>query len=80
MRHSALIGFVVIVTVLPWENKDHLQLNGVHCYELDVTKNDSVQSLKKNVHKLTDGRLSVLVNNAYVLPLLQSGAFNEAKF
>ena len=58
------LGCVVITTVLPWESKDHLSLARVHCYEVDVTKDESVHALLRAVDKLTEGRLHVLVNNA----------------
>ncbi|KAF7504182.1 hypothetical protein GJ744_002601 [Endocarpon pusillum] len=57
-------GCTVIVTVLPWESNTHLVSAGMTCFELDVTKEESVQALARNVQKVAGGKLHILVNNA----------------
>ena len=57
-------GCTPITTTLPWESKKHLTSAGMTCFDLDVTNDESVQTLAIEVKKLTDGRLHVLVNNA----------------
>ena len=66
----------MIATLLPSEKKDHLLSDdGIICLELDVTKEESMQALKVAIAKITEGRLDVLVNNAYVEQMrrLQTG-------
>lgn len=58
------LGCTVITTALPWESKTHLTSAGMSCLDLDVTDDDSIQTLAKRVKKLTGGLLHVLVNNA----------------
>ena len=57
-------GCTTITTTLPWESKKHLTSAGMICFDLDVTNDESVQTLAMEVKKLTEGRLHVLVNNA----------------
>ncbi|PHH80584.1 hypothetical protein CDD80_843 [Ophiocordyceps camponoti-rufipedis] len=57
-------GLHAIATVLPSENDEHLTRDGITCFPLDVTKEESVVKLKEAVVKLTGGFLDVLVNNA----------------
>ena len=57
-------GCTAIATTLPWESKRHLTCAGITCFDLDVTNDESVQTLAMEVKKLTEGRLHVLVNNA----------------
>ncbi|KAF7520836.1 hypothetical protein PCG10_008762 [Penicillium crustosum] len=61
----------VIATLLPHENDEHLVSKGVHVTRTDVTKDESVEELKKMIQQLTRGRLDILVNNAgicYTMP------------
>ncbi|OQD98442.1 hypothetical protein PENSOL_c009G08227 [Penicillium solitum] len=61
----------VIATLLPHENDEHLVSKGVHVTRTDVTKDESVEELKKAIQNLTGGRLDILVNNAgicYTMP------------
>ncbi|KAL4778873.1 hypothetical protein BJX76DRAFT_352276 [Aspergillus varians] len=55
-----------IATLLPWEKSEHLSNAGITWFPLDVTKDESVQTLKKDITALTGGNLDVLVNNASV--------------
>ena len=57
-------GCTAITTTLPWGSKRHLTSAGITCFDLDVTDDESVQTLAVEVKKLTEGRLHVLVNNA----------------
>lgn len=59
-----MLGCCVIATVLPQEPKEHILSAGIACYELDVTKDESVQALAKVTSKLANGHLHILVNNA----------------
>ncbi|KAL2867459.1 short chain dehydrogenase [Aspergillus lucknowensis] len=54
----------VIATLLPHEDDKHLVSEGVHVTRTDVTKDESVEDLKNTVHKITGGRLDILINNA----------------
>lgn len=51
-----------ITTTLPWESKRHLTSAGIS-FDLDVTNDESVQTLAVEVKKRTEGRLHVFVNN-----------------
>lgn len=62
-----LLDIEVIATLLPHENDEHLVSKGVHVTRTDVTKDESVEELKKMIQQLTRGRLDILVNNASVL-------------
>ncbi|RYP41541.1 hypothetical protein DL767_000968 [Monosporascus sp. MG133] len=53
-----------IATVLPTESSEHLSQAGITWFPLDVTVEESVADLKRNVLALTGGRLDILVNNA----------------
>lgn len=64
-------GIHAIATVLPHEASDHLLKAGITFFPLDVTVEQSVIDLKAAVHKLTSGRLDVLVNCAQVQPSAQ---------
>lgn len=44
-----------------------LTLQGIQTLELDVTDDDSVRNAREATASLTDGKLDILVNNAYVL-------------
>ena len=50
--------------MLPQEPAEHLEKAGITYYRLDVTKEESVVELKKQVQELTQGHLDVLVNCA----------------
>ncbi|KAL1638048.1 hypothetical protein SLS58_009069 [Diplodia intermedia] len=57
-------GLHVIATVLPGESREHIDSSSITPFDLDVTKEESVVSLKQHVVDLTAGSLDVLVNNA----------------
>ncbi|MCJ1468414.1 hypothetical protein MMC07_007042 [Pseudocyphellaria aurata] len=57
-------GIHAIATVLPHEASDHLSNAGITFFLLDVTVEQSISDLEAAVHKLTGGRLDVLVNCA----------------
>lgn len=59
-------GIRSIATVLPSEAREHLVEAGVLCFSLDVTKQESVDQLKKDVAAVTGAYLDILVNNAFV--------------
>ncbi|KAI1817116.1 hypothetical protein GGS20DRAFT_575036 [Poronia punctata] len=69
-KEYALNGLHAIATVLPSEPSDHLVHDGITCYTLDVTQEESIVELKSKVMELTKGRLDVLVNNAPESPTL----------
>ncbi|KAH8159962.1 hypothetical protein CIB48_g8292 [Xylaria polymorpha] len=71
----AAVGVHPIATVLPQESGDHLTDAGISWFRLDVTSEESIARLKKQVSELTQGRLDVLVNNAgicYTMPAVDS--------
>lgn len=39
---------------------------GIECYELDVTDENAITRLKNVLVNVLDGKLDILVNNAYV--------------
>lgn len=49
-----------------------LKAVGIEVFELDVTKTDSINTVKSEIEKLTGGTLDMLVNNAWVPHLLLS--------
>lgn len=57
-------GIFAVATVLPNENSDHLTAAGITWFPLDVTDDESVVSLKKEISSLTNGYFEFLVNNA----------------
>ncbi|KAI0808630.1 hypothetical protein GGR55DRAFT_200445 [Xylaria sp. FL0064] len=57
-------GVHAIATVLPNENHDHLDHAGITWFPLDVTVEQSVVDLKKNVLAVAGDHLDILVNNA----------------
>ncbi|KAB2571604.1 NADPH-dependent 1-acyldihydroxyacetone phosphate reductase [Lasiodiplodia theobromae] len=63
-KEFAAKGLHVIATVLPGETRVHLDNPDITTFELDVTKEETILSLKDNVAELTSGKLDVLVNNA----------------
>ena len=58
------IGCTVIATVLPWESRKHLEAIDITCFDLDVTKDESVDALRAAVEKGFGDKLHILVNNA----------------
>ena len=58
-------GYVIIATLLPHESREHLQDPNIHAFSSDVTKDVDASTLKKEIEQITNGRLDVLVNNAY---------------
>ncbi|KAI3076959.1 hypothetical protein CBS147339_4929 [Penicillium roqueforti] len=57
-------GYVVFTTLLAHEPRDHLTDLGIHSFTADVTKDSDIEQLKEAISSLTEGSLSVLVNNA----------------
>ncbi|RAH69704.1 SDR family oxidoreductase [Aspergillus aculeatinus CBS 121060] len=57
-------GCTVLATVLPSESHEHLTSVGIQCFQLDVTKDESVHALCKAVETKVGDRLDILVNNA----------------
>ncbi|KAI0437388.1 hypothetical protein F4803DRAFT_539112 [Xylaria telfairii] len=71
----AAVGVHPIATVLPQESGDHLTDARISWLRLDVTSEESIAQLKKQVSKLTHDRLDVLVNNAgicYTMPAVDT--------
>jgi 1-acylglycerone phosphate reductase len=63
-KEYALRGLHPIATVLPSEKDTHLRDAGITCFHLDVTQDESILTLKRQVADLTEGFLDILVNNA----------------
>jgi 1-acylglycerone phosphate reductase len=57
-------GLHPIATILPSESSDHLLQVGITYFLLDVTSDESIIELKKQIDQLTGGFLDILVNNA----------------
>lgn len=57
-------GIYAIATVLPNENSSHLTAAGITWFPLDVTDEQSVINLKREISSITGGYLDILVNNA----------------
>ncbi|KAI0116549.1 hypothetical protein GGR51DRAFT_546055 [Nemania sp. FL0031] len=73
VQQFALRGITPIATILPSEASDHLTQLGILCYVLDITSEESVLELRKEVASLTGGHLDILVNNAaYTMPAIDS--------
>lgn len=66
MKEYQARGIRPIATVLPSEAREHLVEAGVICFSLDVTKQESVEQLRKDIEAMTGGYLDILVNNAFV--------------
>lgn len=63
-KHFVLQGFTVLATLLPHEERKHLEHPQIHVFDLDVTCEAEMVPFKEKVEGLTGGRLDVLVNNA----------------
>ncbi|KAK9778151.1 putative Short-chain dehydrogenase fogD [Seiridium cardinale] len=75
VKEYARRGLHPIATVLPTEPSDHLVSAGIDFFPLDVTKDESVLELKRNVARLTGSSLHILVNNAgicYTMPAIDT--------
>ncbi|KAL6831867.1 NAD(P)-binding protein [Trichoderma camerunense] len=57
-------GIYAIATVLPNENSNHLTAAEITWFPLDVTDEQSVINLKREITSITGGYLDILVNNA----------------
>ncbi|RYP07816.1 hypothetical protein DL764_002271 [Monosporascus ibericus] len=57
-------GFKVFSTLLPLEDKQHLEEIGARVLICDITKEEDVIGIKKIIQDETEGRLFVLINNA----------------
>ncbi|KAI0003937.1 short chain dehydrogenase [Xylariaceae sp. FL0662B] len=63
-KHFVRNGLTVIAILLLHEAREHLNHPLIRVFDLDVTKEEDVVSVKKQVEDITGGRLDVLVNNA----------------
>lgn len=66
VKEYARCGLYPIATVLPSESSEHLDQAGIQWFPLDVTVEESVIELKRNIASLTGGFVDILVNNAWV--------------
>lgn len=57
-------GCVVIATLLPHEERKHLDHCQIHVLDLDVTAENAMLPFKRQVETITNGNLHILVNNA----------------
>ncbi|RYP20628.1 hypothetical protein DL765_002699 [Monosporascus sp. GIB2] len=57
-------GFKVFSTLLPFEDKQHLEEIGARVLICDITKEEDVVGIRKAIEDETEGRLFVLINNA----------------
>ena len=64
-------GFHVIATVRKTELLDVLRKEGFSPVKLDITSEASIADCRAEVEKLVNGRLNILINNAYVFLRLQ---------
>ncbi|KAJ2994928.1 hypothetical protein NUW58_g1417 [Xylaria curta] len=64
VKEYAKHGIQPIATLLPNESADHLDRAGIMHFPLDVTKEESIIQLKKDLQAVTKGFLEILVNNA----------------
>lgn len=63
---DVLIGHRVIATARQMRSMVELSDLGLECYELDVTDENAIFRLKNVLVNVLDGKLDILVNNAYV--------------
>lgn len=59
-----LLGYTVITTLLKHESREHLTEHGIHVFATDVTKDEDVDQLVKDVTDILPSGLDILVNNA----------------
>ncbi|KAL7625209.1 NADPH-dependent 1-acyl dihydroxyacetone phosphate reductase [Parahypoxylon ruwenzoriense] len=57
-------GFEVFATLLPSEDKQHIENIGARSLVCDITKDDDVVRIKEVIQCETKGSLSILINNA----------------
>lgn len=57
-------NFQVYATARSLRSMATLKSAGIECFEMDVTKPDTVQAVKDQVAEKTGGTLDILVNNA----------------
>ena len=57
-------GYRVFATARSMHSMASLQTAGFECFEMDVTKSDTLNSVKEQVSEKTGGSLDILVNNA----------------
>jgi 1-acylglycerone phosphate reductase len=62
-----LRGYHVIATARTPELLVELRRQGMDAVALDVTNATSIQLCRQEVGKLVEGKLHILINNAYVL-------------
>lgn len=61
-----MVDVTVIATLLPFEEREHLDVEGVHVLDLDVTSQKQVDDFCGRVDAISDRRLDFLFNNASV--------------
>jgi len=57
-------GYRVFPTARSLKSMASLQATGFECFEMDVTKPDTLNAVKEQVAEKTGGKLDILVNNA----------------
>ncbi|KAI1113125.1 short chain dehydrogenase [Nemania sp. NC0429] len=57
-------GLSVIATLLPHEDRKHLDHPSIHVINLDLTKEEEMLPFRGQVEKITGGKVDILVNNA----------------
>ncbi|RYP80512.1 hypothetical protein DL770_006185 [Monosporascus sp. CRB-9-2] len=70
------LGFKVFSTLLPFEDKQHLEELGAHVLVCDITKEEDVVGIKKVIQDETEGKLFVLINNAGIS---EAASYNASK-
>ncbi|KAI1296454.1 short chain dehydrogenase [Xylaria venustula] len=60
-------GYMVIATLLAHETREHLTDLGIHVFTADVTKDNDIEELRRDVAEITGDKLSILVNNAGII-------------
>ena len=59
-----MAGLRVFATARSLASMNALKEQGIETFELDVTITSSIQQLKAELAKVTDGTLDMLINNA----------------
>ena len=63
------LGYQVIATCRKEEDVQHLNKQGIQCFQLDLASSHSIQSALKQILQQTNGRIDALFNNgAFGLP------------
>ncbi|RAK75028.1 NAD(P)-binding protein [Aspergillus fijiensis CBS 313.89] len=72
-------GYTVIATLLPHEDDTHLTARNVKIYRVDGTSEKSVKELHTAPETHANGRLDILINNAYTMPAVDTDAAQVEK-